>query len=329
MQDMHGSRPAPPPNHGRNAVNMPPYAPVFQPGFQAGFQAGLQPAFMPHPSMPHPSMQHSAMFHPPFVLPPSTNVAVPGQMHPAPAAPCAGTNAKQKQAKETEAKPTQNTPTQEKPKQPVIMRAHAEWVDDEQAKNMIVLAEAVPVKAVLVEAGQPGEEMHAAEDKQPEEAVPGGDMQLVEEQQPAQDIEPVQAVQLHDKYGLNEPFQLRIGDFASDYYPDALPVDMADKTVLSMKVASETGEVCVMHSVPHTLAAVYFGGKEEKIAWDESLKTSKRAMQQANETVEKPFNYSGINMLVELESRQELQFVDARLKVFQIFYLLVLNPFLY
>lgn len=326
MQDMHGSRPAPPPNHGRNAVNMPPYAPVFQPGFQAGFQAGLQPAFMPHP--PHPSMQHPAMFHPPFVLPPSTNVAVPGQMHPAPAAPCAGTNAKQKQAKETEAKPTQNTPTQEKPKQPVIMRAHAEWVDDEQAKNMIVLAEAVPVKTVLVEAGQPGEDMHAAEDmqpeevllvedKQPEETVRGEDMQLVQENKPAQDIELVQAVQLHDKYGLNEPFQLRIGDFASDYYPDALSVDIADKTVLSMKVASGTGEVCVMHAVPHTLAAVGFYKGDN--ALKKSIQKCKEYMDRANEvaqTGERPANYLGINVLVDLDSLQELDVNDARGKVF-------------
>ena len=39
-------------------------------------------------------------------------------------------------------------------------------------------------------------------------------------------------------------------------------------------------------------------------------------MQQANEIVEKPANYSGINMLVELESRQELDVKDARGKVF-------------
>ena len=63
-----------------------------------------------------------------------------------------------------------------------------------------------------------------------------------------------------------------------------------------------------------------YSGKDEKTAWDEALKTSRRAMQQANETFEKPANYSGINMLVELESLQELDVKDSTIKVFRIFY---------
>ena len=34
-----------------------------------------------------------------------------------------------------------------------------------------------------------------------------------------------------------------MGDFAGDYYKEALPVEMADKTVWAMKVQSETGGV--------------------------------------------------------------------------------------
>ena len=62
-----------------------------------------------------------------------------------------------------------------------------------------------------------------------------------------------------------------------------------------------------------------YSGKDEKTAWDEALKTSRRAMQQANETFEKPANYSGINMLVELDSLQELDVKDSTIKVFRIF----------
>ena len=93
---------------------------------------------------------------------------------------------------------------------------------------------------------------------------------------------------------------------------------MADKPVLSMKAASATGDVRVMHSVPHTMAAVVYSGKDEN-PWDEAVKMSRRAWQQANETVEKPANYSGINMLVELDSLQELKVKDARGKVFSEF----------
>ena len=43
--------------------------------------------------------------------------------------------------------------------------------------------------------------------------------------------------------GLHEPFPLRIGAFAGDSNKEALAQEMADKTVLSMKVASGTGGV--------------------------------------------------------------------------------------
>ena len=42
---------------------------------------------------------------------------------------------------------------------------------------------------------------------------------------------------------MHEPWQERMGDFAGDYYKEALPVEMADKTVWAMKVQSETGGV--------------------------------------------------------------------------------------
>ena len=122
---------------------------------------------------------------------------------------------------------------------------------------------------------------------------------------------------------LNTDFPLRIGSVAGDYYqpvyPGAIPMDSADKTVLAMKVASGTGGVGAKHSVPQLLVAVVYSGKDEKTAWDEALKTSRRAMQQANETFEKPANYSGINMLVELDSLQELDVKDSTIKVFRIF----------
>ena len=38
---------------------------------------------------------------------------------------------------------------------------------------------------------------------------------------------------------LNTDFPLRIGSVAGDSYPGATPAAMADKTVLSMKVASD------------------------------------------------------------------------------------------
>ena len=39
-------------------------------------------------------------------------------------------------------------------------------------------------------------------------------------------------------------------------------------------------------------------------------------MDHAKQTVDKPANYLGINMLVELESCQEMKVIDARGKVF-------------
>ena len=100
--------------------------------------------------------------------------------------------------------------------------------------------------------------------------------------------------------------------------PGVIPAAMADKTVLSMKAASGTGDVRVMHSVPETLVAVghYKGDDALKVA----IRNSKEFMQRANEvaqTGEKPANYLGINVLVELESRQEMKVIDARGKVFQ------------
>ena len=77
---------------------------------------------------------------------------------------------------------------------------------------------------------------------------------------------------------LNTDFPLRIGSVAGDSYPGAIPVDSADKTVLAMKVASETGEVRVMHAVPHTLAAVMYSDKDKRTDWEMAFRVSKRAM---------------------------------------------------
>ena len=63
-------------------------------------------------------------------------------------------------------------------------------------------------------------------------------------------------LQAIEAYNLNQPFPVRIGDVAGDYYPGAIPAAMAEKTVLSMKVATATGEVEVMHGVAQTLVAV-------------------------------------------------------------------------
>ena len=91
-------------------------------------------------------------------------------------------------------------------------------------------------------------------------------------------------------------------------------MEMADKTVLAMKVASGTGDLRVMHAVPHTLVAVGFYNGDD--ALKEAIKNAKRFMERANQTVGKPASYLGINMLMELESRQELDVKDARGKVF-------------
>ena len=86
--------------------------------------------------------------------------------------------------------------------------------------------------------------------------------------------------------GLHEQFPLRIGDVAGDYYPGVIPAAMADKTVLSMKVASGTGEVRVMHAVPHLLAAV--GLYKGDDAFKEAIGHAKRSMNHVNQTVGKP-----------------------------------------
>ena len=72
-----------------------------------------------------------------------------------------------------------------------------------------------------------------------------------------------------------------------------------------------------MHAVPHTLAAV--GVQKGENALKNCIAKSKDYMQRANEvaqTGEKPANYNGMDMLVDLESRQELDVKDARGKVF-------------
>ena len=96
---------------------------------------------------------------------------------------------------------------------------------------------------------------------------------------------------------------------------------MADKTVLAMKVASERGGVGVMHAVPHTLAAVgYYKGDDDAYALKKSIEMSREFLKHANQTVGKPANYHGINMLVELDSRQEMKVTTAtRGQVFQNF----------
>ena len=71
-----------------------------------------------------------------------------------------------------------------------------------------------------------------------------------------------------------------------------------------------------MHAVPHTLAAVVYSDKDKRTAWEMAFRVSKRAMEHANQTVGKPTSYVGINMLMELDSRQELNVKDARGKVF-------------
>ena len=135
---------------------------------------------------------------------------------------------------------------------------------------------------------------------------------------PAQAV-PVDWLQAIQCYDLNEPFHVRIGAVAGSYYPRKIPAAMADNKVLSLKVKTATGEVRVMHSVPETLVAVgYYKGDD---ALREAIRNSKRFMEHANEIVGKPASYLGINMLVELESRQELKIIDARLKVFQNFYM--------
>ena len=82
-----------------------------------------------------------------------------------------------------------------------------------------------------------------------------------------------------------------------------------------------------MHAVPHTLAAVGF--YKGDFALRDAIVYAKRLLDHANQTVGKPTSYLGINMLVDLESRQELKIIDARLKVFQNFYVYARFGFLY
>ena len=105
---------------------------------------------------------------------------------------------------------------------------------------------------------------------------------------------------------------------------------MADKTVLAMKVASGTGEARVMHAVPHTLVAVGCFSGEQPLKW--AIEKSKDYMDRANDvaqTGEKPAKYNGIHMLVDLDSRQEINVpTGARGKVFQNFLILLCFYFL-
>ena len=100
---------------------------------------------------------------------------------------------------------------------------------------------------------------------------------------------------------------------------------MADKPVLSMKAAPGTGEGRVMHAVPHTLVAVGFYNGDD--ALKDAIRHAKRFMDHAKQTPGKPDSY--LNMLVELDSLQELKIIDARLKVFQNFYMYTHFGFLY
>ena len=120
---------------------------------------------------------------------------------------------------------------------------------------------------------------------------------------------------------LNTDFPLRIGSVAGDSYPGAIPMDSADKTVLAMKVASATGGVGVKHAVPHTLVAV--GVHNGENALKKAIARSKECMDHADhvqQSGEKPVKYNGIDMLVDLDSLQELEVVtSAPGKVFQNF----------
>ena len=64
---------------------------------------------------------------------------------------------------------------------------------------------------------------------------------------------------------------------------------IATPLALPCRVATEMGEVRGMHAVPHTLAGVVYCDKDEKSAWDEALKTSKRAMEPGQTRESNPF----------------------------------------
>ena len=69
-----------------------------------------------------------------------------------------------------------------------------------------------------------------------------------------------------------------------------------------------------MHAVPHTLKAVGFYNGDDALR--KSIEMSKEFFKQANQNPGKPASDVGINMLMELDSRQELNVKDARGKVF-------------
>ena len=76
-------------------------------------------------------------------------------------------------------------------------------------------------------------------------------------------------------------------------------------------MGSRPGGVQVMHAVPHTLVALgYYSGVD---ALKEASRHSKRFMDHANQTPGKPDSY--LNMLVELDSRQEIQPRNLRLGI--------------
>ena len=185
---------------------------------------------------------------------------------------------------------------------PPPVLAHAVPVD--AAPGLVVQAQAVQSRVMQARAVQA---RAAQEQVVVLQAVPGGWLETIA------------------SYDLNQPFPLRIGAIAGDYYPGLIPAAMADKTVLSMKVKTATGDVRVMHSVPHTLVAVGCFSGEQALKW--ATEKSKEYMDRANDvaqTGEKPTNYVGINMLVELDSRQEIKVsTGARGKVFQNFLILL------
>lgn len=191
-----------------------------------------------------------------------------------------------------------------------VIMAKAVLVDnaEENAPEGVVVAEAVPVVSAPAVSAQV---LPAQEPLVPSQALSAQVLPAQGPLVPAQ-AAPADWLQAIQCYDLNEPFHVRIGAVAGDYYPGAIPAAMADKKVLSMKVKTATGEVRVMHSVPETLVAVgYYNGVD---ALKEAIRHAKRFKDHAKQTPGKPDNY--LNMLVELDSLQELDVKDARGKVF-------------
>ena len=188
---------------------------------------------------------------------------------------------------------------------------------------MVVQAQAVPVLARVARA-------RAVQAQAAQEQAVQAQAIAVQAQAVAVQAAPGDWLQEIASYDLNQPFHLCICTVAGDYYPGLIPAAMADKTVLSMKAAPGTGEVRVMHAVPHTLVAVgCFSGEQ---ALNVASLRSKECMDHANQTPGKPD--SRVNMLQELNSRQEIQVpTGSRGKVFQNFlffstmFLFVLNQY--